>query len=249
MTDLSHEEGYSYSQTSMQVGDILILRDVAVVLVDAWPTLVCGKSEVFHKLDAEYSWETLDDGKYAESALIARGAYVDPATAEALPIVQFMNLNVANVHNVNLKAFERRMGTKVKDLMVDHTLAPVRIYIQPVHDGHQYVAWFDESAGQGFISVAVRERGIRASRTFVKLQEDLDLIHKLYCDGLVNKGEALIKMVDAVDVVCNERIKAAEIDEVTGLASTGTGYDRARKQAEAYLYCDKLKAELDFHLV
>lgn len=66
---------YDRTQTddAIKDGDVLDLGcgNVAV-LVKAWPTVVVGEIEGFHRLKAGVTFETLDDGKYAISAAKAR---------------------------------------------------------------------------------------------------------------------------------------------------------------------------------
>ncbi len=71
------DSGDVYDQTqtddAIKDGDVLNLGygNVAILL-EAWPTVFSGKIDRFHRLDAGFSFETLDDGKYAASAAKAR---------------------------------------------------------------------------------------------------------------------------------------------------------------------------------
>ncbi len=71
------DSGDVYDQTqtddAIKDGDVLNLGNGNVaILLEAWPTVFSGKIDRFHRLDAGFSFETLDDGKYAASAAKAR---------------------------------------------------------------------------------------------------------------------------------------------------------------------------------
>lgn len=66
---------YDRTQTdnSIKDGDVLDLGAGNVaIMVKAWPTVVVGEIEHFHKLDIGASFETYNDGRYAASATKAR---------------------------------------------------------------------------------------------------------------------------------------------------------------------------------
>lgn len=70
---------YDRTQTddAIKDGDVLNLGNGNVaILVKAWPTIVVGDIEQFHRLKAGTSFETFDSGKYAASAEKAREASV-----------------------------------------------------------------------------------------------------------------------------------------------------------------------------
>jgi hypothetical protein len=82
-------EAYDASQCEDEIrdGDVLLVTGQgAGVLVQAWPTLVVGEVEAFHTFaeggGSPYTWDNLDDGKYVESARVAREAWAE-AQAEA----------------------------------------------------------------------------------------------------------------------------------------------------------------------
>ena len=73
--DVDSGDVYDQTQTddAIKDGDVLDLGNGNVaILVEAWPTVFSGKIEHFHRLDTGFSFETLDDGKYAASAAKAR---------------------------------------------------------------------------------------------------------------------------------------------------------------------------------
>jgi len=75
--DFSHmSDGDIYDQTqwddTIRDGDVLIGSKGAGILVDAWPVVVTGHMEEFHKLSPDISWEEFEDGKYAKSAELAQ---------------------------------------------------------------------------------------------------------------------------------------------------------------------------------
>lgn len=66
---------YDQTQTddSIKDGDVLDLGAGNVaILVKAWPTIVVGEIENFHRLNADTTFETFKDGRYAASAAKAR---------------------------------------------------------------------------------------------------------------------------------------------------------------------------------
>lgn len=66
---------YDQTQTddSIKDGDVLDLGAGNVaILVKAWPTIVVGEIENFHRLNADTTFETFMDGRYAASAAKAR---------------------------------------------------------------------------------------------------------------------------------------------------------------------------------
>jgi hypothetical protein len=68
-------EVYDQTQTddSIKDGDVLNLGNGNVaILMKAWPTVVIGEIEGFHRLASGVSFESIDDGKYAASAAKAR---------------------------------------------------------------------------------------------------------------------------------------------------------------------------------
>lgn len=74
---LSHHDAYDETQMRSDIrdGDVIQLRDGAVaVLVQAWPILAKGESDVFDGLAPGFTLEALDGGKYAISAIIASKA-------------------------------------------------------------------------------------------------------------------------------------------------------------------------------
>ena len=76
---------YDRTQTddSIKDGDILNLGNGNIaILVQAWPTVVCGEIEHFHKIEDGYEFEKIDNGKYALSVTKARAVASD-ISAEA----------------------------------------------------------------------------------------------------------------------------------------------------------------------
>ena len=68
-------EVYDRTQTddSIKDGDVLNLGNGNVaILMKAWPTVVLGEIEHFHRLASGATFESIDDGKYAASAVKAR---------------------------------------------------------------------------------------------------------------------------------------------------------------------------------
>ena len=76
---------YDRTQTdnSISDGDILNFGNGNIgILVQAWPTVVCGKIEHFHLITEGSDLETIDNGKYALSVEKAR-AIANDATCDA----------------------------------------------------------------------------------------------------------------------------------------------------------------------
>lgn len=68
-------EVYDRTQTddSIKDGDVLNLGNGNVaILMKAWPTIVAGEIEHFHRLATGVTFESVDDGKYAGAAAKAR---------------------------------------------------------------------------------------------------------------------------------------------------------------------------------
>ncbi len=77
MTDVDQEDAYDHTQTTdgIKDGDVLDLGDGNVaIMVQAWPTTVFGKIKHFHTLADDYSWDTIDNGKYKASHELAKKA-------------------------------------------------------------------------------------------------------------------------------------------------------------------------------
>lgn len=67
---------YDWTQTADECrdGDVFVFaggKGVGI-LMEAWPVLVAGKAEELHSLAAGTTWETVDGGKYAAAAAVAR---------------------------------------------------------------------------------------------------------------------------------------------------------------------------------
>lgn len=72
-TGKSSREAYDQTQCLCKDGDIINLGNGNVaIMVQAWPTVVVGEIETFHRLESGQTFESLDDGKYAASAAKAR---------------------------------------------------------------------------------------------------------------------------------------------------------------------------------
>ncbi|WP_227461647.1 hypothetical protein [Cupriavidus pauculus] len=67
---------YDWTQTesALRDGDVFLSKDgkAAGVLMEAWPVLVAGDCEALHTLAETTTWETVDGGKYAAAAAVAR---------------------------------------------------------------------------------------------------------------------------------------------------------------------------------
>lgn len=67
---------YDWTQTSesLRDGDVFLFENGtrAGILLEAWPTAVDGDHDALHYLTDGYTWETLDGGKYAAAAAVAR---------------------------------------------------------------------------------------------------------------------------------------------------------------------------------
>ncbi len=71
LTHLSVREAFdkALADAKFQDGDVLhLVTGATAVMVGPWPTLVKGIADGFHQLPRWQSWETLEGGKYAESA-------------------------------------------------------------------------------------------------------------------------------------------------------------------------------------
>lgn len=162
-------------------------------------------------------------------------------------VEQFIESNAVNHADWTLEHFEAKVAGLYHDVVNNSDHEKINVYFVDLTP----VAWYDKTNNCGYIQPLdfVPDRSISGSRTFVKLQEELDGIYKHYCDGLINKGEACVQMVAAVDAVCDGRMKMASTDEVTGMIREGdSGYDNARRYADAYIHCEKLRKNLNFHL-
>lgn len=67
LLNLSMTEAYDYTQYSDTVknGDTLIVADGVAVMMDAWPAMLTGTSEVFHAIKSEYLFEI--EGEYPDA--------------------------------------------------------------------------------------------------------------------------------------------------------------------------------------
>lgn len=67
---MSATEAYAASQSGIVAdGDIMTLSNGAkAVMVQAWPVLVCGECEGFHRLDEGITWKDFENGRYADAA-------------------------------------------------------------------------------------------------------------------------------------------------------------------------------------
>lgn len=68
-------EEFLYAETqcneSISDGDVLLCDTGIAIMVQAWPVSVSNNMLDFHVLGSHVTWETLDDGKYAESYKLA----------------------------------------------------------------------------------------------------------------------------------------------------------------------------------
>lgn len=73
LTKLSGHEAYDVTQSNenLKDGDVLHLSTGNAVLMSAWPVIVTGDIDQFHRLGSDYSWDTIDNGKYAKAASVA----------------------------------------------------------------------------------------------------------------------------------------------------------------------------------
>ena len=74
--DLDTGDAYDRTQWDDDVkdGDVIVCnggKSVAI-LVEAWPTIAKGEQGEFHGFNPGVTWETLDEGKYAEAYKIAQ---------------------------------------------------------------------------------------------------------------------------------------------------------------------------------
>lgn len=69
--------GEAYDQTqwddNIKDGDVIVCNEgkSVAILVEAWPAIVKGERGEFHGFEEGVTWETLDEGKYAEAYKIA----------------------------------------------------------------------------------------------------------------------------------------------------------------------------------
>ena len=114
-------EVYDRTQTddSIKDGDVLNLGNGNVaILMKAWPTVVLGEIEHFHRLATGVTFDSVDDGKYAASAAKARelSGYIEQlpsvggghAAYEVTPedVENVLRSNSLAVANTNGKSFE-----------------------------------------------------------------------------------------------------------------------------------------------
>lgn len=58
---------------SIKDGDVINIGNGNVaILLQSWPTVVVGEIEYFHRLQSGFTFESIDNGKYAASAAKAR---------------------------------------------------------------------------------------------------------------------------------------------------------------------------------
>ena len=115
--------GEVYDQTqiddSIKDGDVLNLGSGNVaILMKAWPMVIFGEIEHFHRLSSGVTFESVDDGKYAASAAKARelSGYIEQlpsvggghAAYEVTPedVENVLRSNSLAVANTNGKSFE-----------------------------------------------------------------------------------------------------------------------------------------------
>ena len=97
LRSLDMPSAYDRAQSeTIRHGDVLLVADGVAVLVDAWPVMVAGTSDVFHRLADGVTWETfaLD---YRHPGMAAR--LLDGVATAQRPLVSLvaraLNLGVA----------------------------------------------------------------------------------------------------------------------------------------------------------
>lgn len=70
LSGMSGRDLYDETQTndSIHDGDVLVTNTGVGIMVEAWPVIVAGDIEGFHKLKDGTSWDEFEGGQYAESA-------------------------------------------------------------------------------------------------------------------------------------------------------------------------------------
>ena len=70
LSGMSGRELYDETQTNDAIhdGDVLVTNTGVGIMVEAWPVIVAGDIEGFHKLKDGTSWDEFEGGMYAESA-------------------------------------------------------------------------------------------------------------------------------------------------------------------------------------
>lgn len=103
LSDLDPETAYGATQCNDGIhdGDVLKLTDGAVaVLMGAWPTLVVGECEGFHKMQEGFSIDHIEGGKYARAAAKAREVAEEYVPTEVTgPFAQLLGGKPAPVVN------------------------------------------------------------------------------------------------------------------------------------------------------
>lgn len=75
LRDLDMASAYDVTQMAEAIrhGDVLLVADGVAVLDQAWPVMVCGRSDVFHRLADGATWErvALDMAAHEGDRLLA----------------------------------------------------------------------------------------------------------------------------------------------------------------------------------
>jgi hypothetical protein len=90
LSELDDEEAYDETQTNDTIkdGDVIIVKHGVAVMYRAWPVLVAGHAEEFHRLNPGTSWATFNGGKYLAAAEMAQSIYKRTPDEEAADIVR-----------------------------------------------------------------------------------------------------------------------------------------------------------------
>ena len=70
---MSHDDVYDHTQTNEKIknGDVMHVKGGVAAMIDAWPTMIHGKSDTLHSFKKGVDLHTIDDGIYHKSAKLA----------------------------------------------------------------------------------------------------------------------------------------------------------------------------------
>lgn len=159
LSDLSDGEAYDVTQTddSINDGDILKL-DLGrwAILNRAWPVMVIGDSNVFHKLKNGGSWKTVDGGRYlaavseiqrlaSDNTLVSESVILEPMSGEdKAKIVDFCQKNnyaftTESGQPIVLTGIAR--GDLKASTIISHLKNQMKVNFNVLEEGKQLLEW------------------------------------------------------------------------------------------------------------
>jgi hypothetical protein len=134
LRDLDMASAYDWSQSAqIKHGDVMLVADGVAVMCEAWPVMVAGASDVFHRVADGVTWErfALDCPRPGMAERLLAGIYAAKRPLAALVAYAIPHDQLVQAHLAALDAPEPETEPEPVDLVADRLAAALGDMSEP----------------------------------------------------------------------------------------------------------------------